>query len=66
MMQRTVSDTDQRRINLQIDFRPSDEKRVSRYKSCGSLLYRTDMPMESVWNPHLQRWIIDVSYAISL
>jgi hypothetical protein len=44
---------------VQIDFRPSDEKRVSRYKFCGSILYCTDMPMESVWNLHLQRWVIE-------
>ena len=60
MMQSTVSDTDhQRRKNFQIDFRPSDAKRVSRYKFCGSILYCTDMPMESVWNLHLQRWVIE-------
>ena len=60
MMQSTVSDTDhQRRKNFQIDFRPSDAKRVSRYKFCGSILYCTDMPMESVWSLHLQRWVIE-------
>jgi hypothetical protein len=34
-------------------------KGVSRYKFGGSILYCTDMPMESVWNLHLSRWVIE-------